>query len=87
MKSLISSVTLIFLLIMTGTVEKGKAFSVALKTGINPRKFSPKTSRVSSFKLERLEKLLRRQATLKSKLHSFNKFLKKYEAKVRNVLL
>ena len=84
--SLNLSLTLaVFFVIMTFTVEESKAFSVALKSGINQRKFSPRTTRVNSLKLERLEKLLREQATLKSNLHSFNKFLKKYEAKVRNI--
>ena len=67
---------------MTCTVKESKAFSVALTSQRNQRKFSPRTSRVALFKLKRLEKLLRRQATLKSKLDSFNKFVKKYEAKV-----
>ena len=88
MKSSLSlSLTLIFLVIMTCTVEDSRAFSVALKSGINQRKFSPRTTRDNSLKLERLEKLLRKQATLKSKLHSLNKFLKKYEAKVGNILM
>ena len=88
MKSSLSlSLTLLFLVFLTCTVEESKAFSVALKSGISQRKFSPRTSRVNSFKLKRLEKLLRKQATLKSKLHSLNKFLKKYEAKVGNILM
>ena len=87
MKSSLSlSITLtVLFVIMTSTVEECKAFSVALKSGINQRKLSPRTSRVNSLKLERLEKLLRKQATLKSNLYSLNKFLKKYETKVRNI--
>ena len=86
--SLILLLTLIFLAIMTCRVEESEAFSVALTSVRNQRKFSPrfaKTSRITSVKLKRLEKLIRKQVHLKSKLHSFNKFVKKYEAKVRNL--
>ena len=71
------------LAVMFCTVEEIKAFSVSLHSK-NQRKFSPKTSRVNSVKLQNLEKRLRSQATLKSNLPSFNRFLKKYEVKVRN---
>lgn len=70
------------------TVQESETFAVSLE-GAGSRKrlkgVRQQNRRILSLKLKKLEKLLRRKQILKSKLHSLNKFVKKYEARVRNV--
>ena len=87
--SLILCFVVIVLIILVNTVQQGDTFALSLLNGKKTprRKMTSGRSRISSAKLAKLEKVLRRKFLLKSRLHSLNKFVKKYEAKVRSSFL
>ena len=88
----ILSLALMLVIVFVSIVQEGETFSLSLsngaqrlRKGARGRELVLRRSRISSAKLAKLVKVLRRKAILKSKLHSLNRFLKKYQAKVRPV--
>lgn len=94
----LSFVLIVVTFILLSTVQEGEMFGLTISRPLAYRKHlkwqarklklserrTTTRRRVSSDILAKLTKILRKKLILKSKLQSLNRFLKKYEGKVRN---
>lgn len=86
--ALILPLAVVVLAVIACSVQQGVAFSVSMKSGIEkPRKRGFSRMRIPSVNLGRLEKILRAKGSpMKSKLNSMDRWLKKYEKRLKQNL-